>query len=149
MTDINFYVSEQIGLSNRLDITYRLVIQALKHNLKIYIHTDNQKTSQKVDDLLWTKERASFISHAVVDLENKQESQSQLAFQNQINISHEFEPHHHCDYLINLSNQRPAFFSRFLKVAEILDKDDVIITAGRERYSFYRDRGYTLGYHQL
>ena len=54
-----------------------------------------------------------------------------------------------CDYLINLSNQRPAFFSRFSKVAEILDTNEEILTAGRKRYSFYRDRGYTLGYYQL
>jgi DNA polymerase-3 subunit chi len=34
-------------------------------------------------------------------------------------------------------------------MAEIIDKTEDILTAGRKRYAFYRDRGYTLEYHQL
>ena len=54
-----------------------------------------------------------------------------------------------CDYLINLSNKRPDFFSKFNKMAEILDQNKENLAAGRERYSFYKNRGYTLKYYQL
>ncbi len=141
MTDINFYVSKQEGLENRLAIVNRLIKVGLKHKLNIYIHTDNDVTSTKLDNYLWRNERNSFIPHSIIS--NNQ------SINNEINISHDFEPLNNCDYLINLSNKRPDFFSRFLKVAEILDTSDEILTAGRKRYSFYRDRGYTLGYHQL
>ena len=50
---------------------------------------------------------------------------------------------------INLSLEMPAFFARFERFAEILDQTEDILLAGRKRYQFYRDRGYTLEYHQL
>ena len=154
MTEINFYVSKEQGLEHRLAIVYRLVKLALQRDLTIHIHTDSDATNTKIDDYLWSKETTSFIPHCIInkkleepvtklnDIETQQKT-------NQINISHNFEPLTHCDYLINLSMERPSFFSRFLKVAEILDNNEEIITAGRKRYSFYRDRGYTLGYYKL
>ena len=154
MTEINFYVSKDQGLEHRLAIVYRLMNLALQRNLKIHIHTDSEATSSKLDDYLWSKETTSFIPHCIINNESEEQQAQLNEIQsntniNQINISHYFEPLNHCDYLINLSNERPKFFSRFLKVAEILDNDEEIITAGRKRYSFYRDRGYTLGYHKL
>ena len=142
MTEINFYVSKEEGLENRMAVVYKLVKLALQRNLNIHIHTDSNATNTKLDNYLWTKENDSFIAHSVI-------TNDESAPTNQVNISHDFEPMLNCDYLINLSNQRPAFFSRFTKVAEILDTNDEILTAGRKRYSFYRDRGYTLTYHKL
>lgn len=155
MTEINFYVSKEEGLEHRLAIVHRLVILALKRKLNIHIHTDTEATSVKLDDFLWTKDSASFIPHSIISSNDSDDSSSDNSKEvndykaQQINISHDYEPLEDCDYLINLSNQRPVFFSRFLKVAEILDNNEEIITAGRKRYSFYRDRGYTLGYYQL
>ena len=155
MTDINFYVSKTEGLDHRIAIAYRLAQRALQHKFKIYIHTDSEFTSKKVDNYFWNHEPASFIPHSIVDMNSvaptqeliKQKDDKDISLE--INISHEFEPLLQCDYLINLSNQQPNFFSRFLKVAEILDNNQEIIAAGRKRYSFYRDRGYNLAYHQL
>lgn len=161
MTEINFYVSKEEGLENRLVILHKLVVMAQKRNLNIHIHTDSDALNQTIDDYLWTKEISSFIPHDVLT-KNDTESMSNNNLKNsnisddqhiskckQINISHDFEPITDCDYLINFTNKRPSFFSRFSKVAEILDNNEEIITAGRKRYSFYRDRGYTLGYYQL
>lgn len=154
MTEINFYVSKEQGLENRMAVVYRLIQRALQRKLAIHIHTDSELTSTKLDDYLWSKEATSFIPHCVVDVNEKSIHESSEKAEidekiNEISISHDFEPLTNCDYLINLSNQRPAFFSRFSKVAEILDNNEEIITAGRKRYSFYRDRGYTLGYYKL
>ncbi|MEH6457211.1 MAG: DNA polymerase III subunit chi [Cocleimonas sp.] len=156
MTEINFYVSKEQGLEHRISIAYRLIQRAIQRDLKIHIHTDSEMTSTKIDDYLWNKDVTSFIPHSIVNTESTEPIPNKASADlkditkpKQINISHDFEPLTECDYLINLSNQRPVFFSRFLKVAEILDNNEEIITAGRKRYSFYRDRGYTLGYHQL
>ncbi|MCU7809071.1 MAG: DNA polymerase III subunit chi, partial [Candidatus Thiodiazotropha sp. (ex Semelilucina semeliformis)] len=51
--------------------------------------------------------------------------------------------------LIDLSAAIPAFFSRFERVAEIIDKEPQVVTAGRERFRFYRDRGYPLNKHDI
>lgn len=143
MTDINFYVSKQIGLEHRLAIAYRLIKRALQHDMLIHIHTDNESTSQHIDRDLWALDKISFIPHQIISPDEEPE-----AFK-QIHISHTVSPIKNCDYLINLSSQRPDFFSRFKKVAEILDNSDEILTAGRKRYAFYRERGYTLAYHQM
>jgi len=145
LTDINFYVGKQDSLDGRLLIACKLVKMAVKRNLHVHIHTDNERTSQTLDTLLWTEEAHSFLPHAIIDEEQDSSAEKLDA----ITLSHHVEPITNCDYLINLSNIRPAFFSRYKKMAEIIDQDQAILTAGRERYAFYRDRGYTLEYHQL
>lgn len=147
MTEVNFYVSKEEGLEHRLSIAYRLIDQGLQRNLNIHVHTDSEDTNKKIDDHLWIKESISFIPHGIINTESQNQSTEPPI--KQINISHNYEPLTSCDYLINLSNTRPSFFSRFSKVAEILDNDEEIITSGRKRYSFYRDRGYNLNYYQL
>ena len=152
MTEINFYVSKEEGLDNRLAVVYRLLDIALKRNLCVHIHTGSETLSKKVDEFLWRNETSSFIPHSIISTEDTLDNQDDSNTPdklNKVNISHNFEPMENCDYLINMSIERPSFFSRFTKVAEILDTEDEILTAGRKRYSFYRDRGYTLGYYKL
>ena len=144
MTHINFYVSNQNGFEHRMHIAYRLIAHALKRKLFIHIHTDNERMSKQVDERLWTFDKKSFIPHCIVDASANEDRPNET-----ITISHEYEPVANCDYLINLSSQRPGFFSRFTKLAEILDSSDEILAAGRKRYVFYRERGYTLDYHKL
>ncbi len=142
MTDINFYVSSHEGLEYRLAVLYRLASLALQRNLSVYIHTDHEEDCKRIDDYLWSKHKVSFIPHNIL-------TNSQNPELSPINISYDFEPMEKCDYLINFSSSRPSFFSRFLKMAEIIDSSEEILTSGRKRYAFYRDRGYTLKYHQL
>ena len=154
MTEINFYVSKEQGLENRLAVAYRLINLAINRNLCVHIHTGSESLSKKVDDYLWRNEASSFIPHSIIsaedDLNNiNTDNINKPSKLDKVNISHDLEPVENCDYLINMSLERPEFFSRFTKVAEILDTEDEILTAGRKRYYFYRDRGYTLGYHKL
>ena len=53
------------------------------------------------------------------------------------------------DVLVNLTLTPPPFFSRFQRLAEIVPADDTPAQAGRERYRFYRERGYELRAHNL
>lgn len=142
MTDINFYVTKQEGWDNRIAIVFKLITMALKRKMVIHIHTRNENESKLLDEYLWKHQKISFIPHNIM---SNNTPNSKL----EISIGHDYEPMNHCDYLINLSNNRPEFFSRYLKFAEILDTSEEILTAGRKRYAFYRDRGYTLDYHQL
>lgn len=143
MTDIIFYVGKKDTLDGRLEIACRLVKMAFDRNLQVHIHTDSYASSQKLDALLWTKDEQRFLPHAVIS------HGDEINELDKVTLSHEFEPMSNCDYLINLSNQRPDFFSRFNKMAEIIDQSEDILNAGRQRYSFYRERGYTLEYHSL
>jgi len=140
MTEISFYVGKTNTLRGRLLLACRLVEKARECNLHVHIHTDGFNTTKQMDELLWTWKETSFIPHTTQITDDTQEA---------VTIANDHEPINNCDYLINLSNQRPDFFSRYKKMAEIIDQTETILTAGRERYSFYKNRGYTLKYYQL
>ena len=56
---------------------------------------------------------------------------------------------HDGDVLINLTPAVPLFFSRFARVAEIVGQDEDSKLSARERFRFYRDRGYALESHTI
>jgi DNA polymerase-3 subunit chi len=64
-------------------------------------------------------------------------------------VDHALEHEGPADVLINLASVPPPFFSRFARLAEIVSGDDADAAAGRERYRFYRERGYELRAHNL
>ena len=64
-------------------------------------------------------------------------------------VGHQSESFAHSGVLISLHNTCLPFFSRFERVIEIISKDSEDARLGRERYSFYRDRGYALRHFDL
>jgi DNA polymerase-3 subunit chi len=56
-------------------------------------------------------------------------------------------PHH--DLLISLHDECLPIFSRFERVIEIISNDTEDSRLGRERFKFYRDRGYELRHFDL
>jgi len=117
----------------------RIAEKAWRQKHKVHIHTASRVQSQKIDDLLWTFQEGSFIPH---------ELGTEGGELRPISISHESEPECH-DVLINLASEVPFFFSRFERVSEIIDQDPECQDSGRERYRFYRDRGYELDTHKI
>ncbi|MEN9501660.1 MAG: hypothetical protein RI964_945 [Pseudomonadota bacterium] len=140
MTRIDFYVGKTQSLQARLRLACKLVEKAHARKMHTYIHTDSAATSAQLDDLLWTLQDTSFMPHALAPVKDDA---------TRILIGHDIEPMTNCNFLINLSNEVPLFFSRFERLAEVLDQEENILLAGRKRYVFYRDRGYNLEYHQL
>jgi len=55
----------------------------------------------------------------------------------------------HDQVLLNLQPERPALFSRFQRLIEIVSADDEDRRLARERFKFYRDRGYEIRTHDL
>jgi len=66
----------------------------------------------------------------------------------QVLISHDAEPDA-SQVLINLAADVPLFFSRFERVAELVNTDSTVRQQGRSRYSFYKERGYPLRTHEI
>jgi DNA polymerase-3 subunit chi len=137
MTQIDFYI-----LENNLPLetmACRIAEKAWQQNHRVHIHTDSPAQSQKLDDMLWTFSDESFIPHEIGSHNEELVS---------ISINHEAEPVCH-DVLINLAEEVPVFFSRFERVSEIIDNNPQRKETGRERYRFYRDRGYELATHKV
>ena len=93
--------------------------------------------------MLWTFRDISFIPHG------RDAVDSDVAQRLAATIGNGNEPKGDSDVLINLSPEVPPFFSRFERVAELVDNDDKRRNAGRERFRYYRDRGYPLESHNI
>ncbi|MDH5435187.1 MAG: DNA polymerase III subunit chi [Gammaproteobacteria bacterium] len=142
MTKVDFYITENKKPTARLDLACRLAekIHTLGHH--IYIHTDDETQSQTIDDLLWTFKQDSFLPHCIVTTECDHED-------NTILIGHDLNNEHEDDVLINLSSEVPSFFSRFHRVVELIDQDEKQRQMGRDRFKFYKERGYPLDSHPI
>ncbi len=141
MTKVDFYVLEQHHHEARQRFACRLAEKAWQQGNRVYIHTGGAEQSQRLDELLWTFRLGSFIPHAL----DSDDSDETVA----IHIGHGDEPRHHDQVLINLAPEVPLFFSRFERVADLVDQDEQTRQQGRQRFRFYRDRGYPLENHSI
>jgi len=139
MTKVDFYILEDPAAHQQF--ACRLAEKAWQQGHRVYIHTRDAAQSRQMDDLLWTFRDGSFLPHSLDDAAD--------AEQVSVHIGHEGEPSQHDDVLINLDNEVPLFFSRFQRVAEVVAGDEQEKQAGRERFRFYRDRGYPLDSHTI
>lgn len=141
MTKIDFYIlPEQSSQSGEL-LACRLAEKAFHQQHTIYIHTASSAQANHLDDLLWTFNQGSFLPHDIANQGSKPNAPITIGFQDAPQID--------CDVMINLSEEIPSFFSRFTRVAEVVDRTADARSQARERYRFYRDRGYTLDTHEL
>lgn len=139
MTRVDFYLLPQSDDDARWHFACRLVEKAWRLGNRLLIHTANSDVGQTIDTLLWTYRADSFLPHAI--LPASQHSPVHIGWDNN-------SGNHH-DLLINLGDNIPGFFSRFERVAEIVCQQPQQLAASRERYRFYRERGYALQLHDM
>jgi DNA polymerase-3 subunit chi len=137
MTSIDFYTH----VDAPLDIVGKLVVKAWSQHGSVRVLTPDRATSDRLDRLLWTQSALSFIPHCRLD--------HPLASETPVIVDETLEHGGPAAVLINLSRDPPSFFSRFERVAEVIERDDAAIEAGRSRFRFYRERGYILRTHNL
>jgi DNA polymerase-3 subunit chi len=88
------------------------------------------------DEQLWTFAPLEFVPHCMAD--------SALAAQTPIVLAANLDNVPHYQVLLNLGAEVPAQFARFERLLEVVGNAPDELAAGRERYRFYRDRGYAL-----
>ncbi|GLU35449.1 DNA polymerase III subunit chi [Trinickia caryophylli] len=88
------------------------------------------------DERLWTFSPLDFVPHCMAD--------SGLAARTPIVLTAELDAAPHHQVLMNLGAGVPSQFARFERLLEVVGNDEAELVAGRERYRFYRDRGYAL-----
>ena len=145
MTRIDFYIIENGSAEATESFICRLTEKAWSQNNAVYMHTMDESHSNKYDELLWTFNETSFVPHQLdaAELAENAENAVLIGHQSTADITH------HHDVLINLHHEAPSFFSQFERVAEIITNDETNKIKGRERYQFYRDRGYALETHKM
>lgn len=141
MTRVDFYVLPDATAAGRERLTCRLADIAYRRGQRVYIYAQSKDQARVLNDLLWTFQAGSFIPH---DLHP-----SEIPADTPVLIGHDGVPDKGHEVLINLAEAIPTFFSRFDRVAEVVNQDEAIRQAGRQRFRFYRDRGYALETHTL
>lgn len=88
------------------------------------------------DEQLWTFSPLDFVPHCMAG--------TSLAAQTPIVLASDLDDVPHYQVLLNLGASVPAQFARFERLLEVVGNAHNELAAGRERYRFYRDRGYAL-----
>lgn len=137
MTAIDFYTH----VADRLEVAARLVAKAYQQHGKVRVLTPDPVTTDALDRALWLRPPTAFLPHCRVE--------HKLAAETPIWVDHLDDHPGPAGVLINLQSSPPPFFSRFERLAEIVGLDEADVAAGRDRYRYYRERGYELRTHSL
>ena len=143
MTQIDFYILSGTSQQERLRFACRLTDKALQNNHRIFLNAESALMAEQLDDALWTFRAGSFVPH-------RRLPGTPGGIMEPVVIGHDQEPPEETwDVMINLAAAVPEFFSRYRRVAEVVDSDEQRRSQGRERFRFYRERGYELRTHNL
>ena len=137
MTQVDFYTH----VADKLLFACQIARKAYAQKKPLVIYAADLAMANKVDHLLWSNPSIGFIPHCTAD--------NRLAAQTPVLIAREQCEFPHHEVLINLNDEWPPFFSRFERLVEIVSTDEADRGAARERYRFYRDRGYDVRSHAM
>ena len=137
MTTIDFYTH----VDDRLAVAARIVAKAYASHGHVRVLTPDAAATEALDRLLWVNPPLAFLPHCRLD--------APVAAETPIWVDERLQHDGPAAVLVNLHPDPPPFFSRFERLAEIIGMDDDARAAGRNRFRFYRDRGYELRTHNL
>ena len=140
MTQVDFYILEGTSPRARMLFACRLAEKVAGMGHKVFVHVESEGAARELDDLMWTWHDRSFLPHCLAS-----DADAEVA----VHIGHDGGPAEGFHLLINLGAEVPGFFSRFERVAEVVDGDEGQKARGRERFRFYKDRGYPLKTNQI
>ncbi|MEP7084069.1 MAG: DNA polymerase III subunit chi [Betaproteobacteria bacterium] len=137
MTEIDFYTHAD----DRVQVAARLCAKAYGLGMRARVLTVDAAMTARLDQLLWTMSATGFLPHCRLS--------STLAAQTPIIVDEALEHSGPADLLINLNTGQPGFFRRFTRLAEIVTGEPDDVSAGRLKWQYYRQQGYTLRVHNL
>lgn len=137
MTHISFLH----GADDRIQAAAHWLQQAWNERRRVLVYVPDAEQAARLDRMLWTQPALSFVPHCRVE--------ASLAGETPILLAERLDEPAHEDCLVNLSNELPPSFSRFEHMVEIVSTDDVDRLPARERFKFYRDRGYAIENHDI
>ncbi len=137
MTKVDFYT----GVEDKLKTACQLSHKAMQNGLHVLVHAPDEACADALDKLLWHYPAIAFIPHC--------RSHESGASDMPVVVGHQGEGFPHHELLISLHTTCLPFFSRFERVIEIVSQDEEDARLGRERFGYYRDRGYELRHFDL
>jgi DNA polymerase III subunit chi len=130
MTRIDFY----FNADSKLRTACQLAARALEQRLRVLIFAPDDAVARGIDEALSTFEAIGC---------------AQGADSGALVIARDADARIHDEVLLNLHDAAPRFFSRFQRLVEIVGCGDDDRQAARQRFRFYRDRGYEIHHHDM
>jgi DNA polymerase III subunit chi len=138
VTQIDFYTN----VADKLATACRIAAKAYGLGNRMLMLCPDGETATRIDRMLWTTPATGFIPHC--------SPTDPLAAETPIIVDHAADEAVGDQVLLNLRAEWPPFFARYERLVEIVsahDEDDK--RAARERFKFYRERGYEIRTHDL
>jgi len=137
VTQVDFYVQAE----DKVRTAVRLAAKAYQLGRRLTVYCTDRAIAEHFDRVLWTNPAIGFVPHC--------HAEDRLAPATPIVIDRSGNDPQNDDVLLNLDAARPPYFSRFHRLIEIVSLDDDDRQRARDRYKFYRDRGYEIRTHDL
>jgi len=144
MPEASFYILKTDSLSERFIFACKLIEKAYRCGEFCYVYTDSAQQSQQLDDQLWTFRENSFIPHQQYDEFNKAPENEQTVL-----IGNKAAPENWQKLIFNLSSRYPDDLTKTERVLEILDNNETLKQAGRQRYRQYQQDGFKITTHKV
>jgi DNA polymerase-3 subunit chi len=132
LTQIFFYYNA----ADRLGATAALLGKACRQGKSVLVYVPERALAEVLDRRLWITPPTGFIPHVRDD--------SPLAAETPIVLTADLATTVHNERLLNLSAEVPSAFSRFASLIEVVGREDGELREGRQRFRFYKDRGYEM-----
>jgi DNA polymerase-3 subunit chi len=137
MTKVDFH----FNVADKIDYGCRLIRKIRKAGQKAVVFCDDQARLEEFDTALWSFSPLEFIPHLM--------SSDPLADRTPVLLTSTVAELPHHDVLVNLGASLPQFFTRFERLVEVVGTDDEDRILARQRYRYYKDRGYPLVTHEV
>ncbi|VVE34421.1 DNA polymerase III subunit chi [Pandoraea capi] len=131
MTRVDFHTH----VANRLEYACRFARKVYGAGQTLVV-VGEPDVLRAFDQALWTFSPLEFVPHCF--------TRDPLAAKTPVVLAAPDEQAQHHQVLLNLAGSVPTHFARFERVVEIIGDTPEDLSGARERYRFYRDRGYTL-----
>jgi len=113
-----------------------LVRKALAKRHLVTLFTNSEQAAQVYSDVLWQHDSTSFLPNVLAT--------DALVGETPVVIDWQDEQLCQDDILVNLTQRQLTVFSRFRQLVELVGTDEQDKALARERFKFYRDRGYEI-----
>lgn len=132
MTRIDFY----FNVANKQQMIADLVQSAVHKRRQVTICVADESSAANISTDLWQHKPESFLPNVLANDVAAAQTSVLIHWQDNASLQD--------DMLINLTVNKPTFFSQFTQLIELVGDDEQDKIAARARFKFYRDRGYEI-----
>jgi len=139
LTQIFFYH----GAADRIAAAAGLIAKAWAQRKPLLVYAPDPAVAGALDRALWVRNPTAFVPHVATRSPLAEETPVLIAdnlgaLPSAVSDSAQYER------LMNLSGEVPPAFSRFASVIEVVSEEAEVRQPARERFKFYKDRGYEI-----